>query len=152
MPQQLFYFKCRSLARMKVTKTQITDAKEDQIPGSRLLEAGTTPLLRKNTAITNIRFEFRQFGDKITLFFNSWIRCRRQREKKNLMLDKKFFLSVVGQKLGFFLKKRANWMKNETWQPKKQLSFRGKFNKNFKQTRFILQAVTVCTPTVQRWK
>ena len=56
---------------MKVTKTQITDAKEDQIPGSRLLEAGTTPLLRKNTAITNIRFELRQFGDKITLFFNS---------------------------------------------------------------------------------
>ena len=53
---------------MKVTKTQITDAKEHQIPGSRLLEAGTTPLLRKNTAITNIRFELRQFGDKITLF------------------------------------------------------------------------------------
>ena len=43
-------------------------------------------------------------------------------------------------------------MKNETWQPKKQLSFRGKFNKNFKQTRFILQAVTVCTLTVQRYK
>ena len=78
---------------MKVTKTQITDAKEHQIPGSRLLEAGTTPLLRKNTAITNIRFELRQFGDKITLFFQL-LNSMSASERKNLMLDKKFFCQL----------------------------------------------------------